>query len=1534
MLLRPASICTIALLACTASAAPPPPLLTPDTPVDAPVMSAELGTQSLAALTYGGTYYFAVWEEQTAASNFVVRGARIDSSGAALDAPAIVIATSATEPNPAVAYDGTNYRVVWLSGTTTPQVSTATVDPVTLTVGTASTVTSSAGQKLKPVVAAGGGTALVCWEHSGGNIECTYYTGNTASSTVNNLQVSNVTGNAPSVTWGGASANNFLVLYDEQANSVSAKIRAALVDSTGVSGQQAVSTGSAASAFSAAVASHTSATDGSTYIAYWADFRAANAGFQIWQRPISFTGTLGTEAVIAQNANDDYLDPQAVYAGGTFFVAWDDKVYGGFFPVYGVFGGRYNAAGTGSDGPSGNGVSLSNAPPQIAQTLTLDGRSMRRAIATDGAGHILTAWTGTSTGGVITSVSDQDVFALATDPSSAPSAVSSKVVSQQPASQRNAASASNGTVALLVWEDDRNLASTGVDLYGLFYRLDGVPLGAGPFVICNQPRDQFQPAVAAIPGGDFLVAWADTRTQNGNGTGAVSLMATRVGADKTVRDGGGVTVMSGSFAKLTPTVAASGTGWLVAWEDWENSPDANTVASEVWGATVSAGGVVGGAGAISTNACAPAATFDGTRYFVAYETPCSRDPMPMQSDVAAHWVSTAGVAEGTVVPIASSTDSETAPAVASDGKQVFVAWRAQGTGGLESILGAPIADDAATLAKSPTQISSGTGPHLAPSVAFAVPATNAGVGLVTWIGSATQGVQAARVDDSFGLASDGVFTVQVGAMFQSTLDLATVVSFSANGNGQSHTARYTPRVALATAPTGETLVGFTPIVALSGLGTPRVHTRKLGIVGLGGVCNGMASGCGLGFCTGGHCCDAPCDGICQACGANGCIEVPPMESRCPAMPVSCKALSTECRVFTDPPANRCSSFGECASSADLTDCTMFTNAPDGTACSEGSCLTGECLAMSVPNDFRRQLPAAGCDAGGGGRTGLFGLLAVLLLAAVAWRRRLRALVLLLFIGGCSSNQVALDVNLQLADNILVRTHHARVILNTPMATLTQSSPTQVVPGLTVAKYDADGDGHVDIVLDMDQSYTFARTNRFRLVSDPIMATVPLAVKAEIYDGLGNCFARLGGPSRDPAVTSEQALLSVGEETHANDLAPICINDCADGTLHLNAADASQGVAFAGGQVTALAASGAILAAGAAHEALASGAPNAGLVTIYRGTTTQPLTDNGDLSIPGPDRGAQFGAALALGDVNGDGLADLVVGAPGFDSARGAVYVYYGSSGGLDTTMPAMIKGAAENDGLGASVLITGAAGGPAILAGADGASKVYAIKASDVAAGAMGDVSILSSVVGAAQSRFGASLAIDGTRVAIGAPTESGGAAYLVALGDFSAQGTSVTGKKAQSGTGGFGSQVAFARIGAGDKSLVVGAPGSNSVRVFAPDMAHAVLADASVSALGASLAVVSLGDGDAVVAGAPSTFASSPGAGAAYLMRPGTLQVAATLQLDANGTPSALSVAGGHSGDTVGAQVAVGDVDGDGRPDLVLGGTSHSLLVYKGPLP
>jgi hypothetical protein len=98
-----------------------------------------------------------------------------------------------------------------------------------------------------------------------------------------------------------------------------------------------------------------------------------------------------------------------------------------------------------------------------------------------------------------------------------------------------------------------------------------------------------------------------------------------------------------------------------------------------------------------------------------------------------------------------------------------------------------------------------------------------------------------------------------------------------------------------------------------------------------------------------------------------------------------------------------------------------------------------------------------------------------------------------------------------------------------------------------------------------------------------------------------------------------------------------------------------------------------LAAGASGENV-GGAPDAGAVSVLYGSAGGLTTSGGRLFTQvgsAAETGDEFGSALAAGDFNHDGFADLAAGAPieavGAIEFAGAVSVLYGSAAGLTTT---------------------------------------------------------------------------------------------------------------------------------------------------------------------------------------------------------------------------------------------------------------------------
>ena len=316
---------------------------------------------------------------------------------------------------------------------------------------------------------------------------------------------------------------------------------------------------------------------------------------------------------------------------------------------------------------------------------------------------------------------------------------------------------------------------------------------------------------------------------------------------------------------------------------------------------------------------------------------------------------------------------------------------------------------------------------------------------------------------------------------------------------------------------------------------------------------------------------------------------------------------------------------------------------------------------------------------------------------------------------------------------------------------------------------------------------------------------------------------------------------------------------------------------------------------------------------------------------GEDAGDQFGwIARDIGDVDGDSVHDLVVSAPtraNGGANAGRVYVYSGRSGALLWRADGR-----PGDYLGMGVESAGDVDGdgiPDVVASAQGSSEVYVFSGRD---GRL----VLTLRPAQPGGRFGAEVAgigdVDGdghADIMVGAPKsgsaagDSTGAAYVFS-GRTGEVLLTLAGERAGDG---FGSAVAGTTI-AGRPWLVVGAPGAgahHTGRVYVYDALSSTPkfvadADASGGALGAMFVSV---PGDLDGDGSPDVFATDfPNAargkstGRAYVYSGADGHVLYTLT-------------GDHAGDGFGiGRATAGDVDGDGRPDLVVGAWKYGTTA------
>ena len=377
------------------------------------------------------------------------------------------------------------------------------------------------------------------------------------------------------------------------------------------------------------------------------------------------------------------------------------------------------------------------------------------------------------------------------------------------------------------------------------------------------------------------------------------------------------------------------------------------------------------------------------------------------------------------------------------------------------------------------------------------------------------------------------------------------------------------------------------------------------------------------------------------------------------------------------------------------------------------------------------------------------------------------------------------------------------------------------------------------------------------------------------------------------------------------------------------------------------------------------------------------------------------SVAGAGDVNGDGIDDLVIGAIGADpngSSSGSAYVVFGTSAGivsplllstLDGTNGFRLDGATADDRAGTSVagigdvngdaiadLVVGAPGLDASAANAGGAYVVFgrstafpptlALSTLDGTTGFRLDGAAAGDEAGGAVAAAG-DLDDDGVAdLAIGARSadpngERSGATYVVfgrAAGGFAAVLTlasldGTTGFRVNGAAADEESGAAVAGIGDidhdGDDDLAIGAPfadpsgelsGSTYV-VYGRNTAFAATLDAAAldgttgfridgiafnDRSGSAVSGAGDLDGDGVADLAIGAFAAEPDAalnasGSTFVVRGrASGGFPATLSLSTLDGSNGHRIDGAAAGDVSGRAVSAGDVNGDGTDDLAIG--------------
>jgi hypothetical protein len=363
---------------------------------------------------------------------------------------------------------------------------------------------------------------------------------------------------------------------------------------------------------------------------------------------------------------------------------------------------------------------------------------------------------------------------------------------------------------------------------------------------------------------------------------------------------------------------------------------------------------------------------------------------------------------------------------------------------------------------------------------------------------------------------------------------------------------------------------------------------------------------------------------------------------------------------------------------------------------------------------------------------------------------------------------------------------------------------------------------------------------------------------------------------------------------------------------------------------------------APHAAGPSSRAEAGAVFVYMGKATPETTWDIAGTLGREPDVAVYGAAasdflgysrsVATGDVNGDGIADLLIGAPladaTADSSRpgsGAVYIFYGADnfatlGEIDLSTDS------------AAVIVIGAASGDALGGGG-------------ILAGDMSDDSVADIIMGAPLSDGNGGLVADSGAVFVIFGSDSLDAQYDLAADE---QDTVIYGAAASdmlsadnamaladfNGDGLLDLAVgsSLANSNAGEAYIIFGnsaLPGTIELSAGDEDVTvSGAAAGDRLSAGGAITAGDVNGDGiDDLVLGA---FAAASAAGEAYIIY-GDSALSGAIDLSAGDED--VTVSGAAAGDnlTAGGALAAKDISGDGLADIILGAPNASPSARAG---
>jgi hypothetical protein len=638
-------------------------------------------------IAFDGTDYLAVWSDKRNGGIADICGTRINQSGVILDSAGFAISVAANNQySPAIAFDGSNYLVVWedYRNGNTADIYGARVSPSGMVLDTAGIAISVAvNTQANPAVAFDGTNYLVVWNDNRNGMDHNIYGArvNQAGTLLDSSGIAISTAGSNQISPALAfDSTNYLVVWEDYRNTDIPDIYCARVTQAGGVLDPA---GIAISIAPNYQQNPSIIFGGANYMVAWEDLRNGGEA-DIYGARVNQTGTvLDPSGIAVSMAGNKQTSSSVAFNGTNYLVVWADRRSSSIADIYGT---RINQAGTILD-PSGIAISTATKDQKMPAIMF-------------GVNNYLIIWQDDRNS--IAPYYYSDIYGARINETGTVLDPSGIAVSTAANSQKSPAVAFDGINYLTVWEDNRN--SDSVDIYGARINQFGTVLDPGGKAISNAANCQISPSIA-FDGTNYCIAWEDYRNASYN---SPDIYCARINQAGTVLDPSGIAVSTAAYGQLSPSIAFSDTNYLVAWEDFRSGGT-----SDIYGARVSqAGAVLDPSGIFictaANNQISPALAFDGTNYLVAWAD--------YRNGLNYHiYGSRINQMGGVLDPsgIAISTWSGQIPVVAFDGTNYLVVWE-----GFYAVYGARVNQAGTVLDPSGIMISSTANYQFSPAVAF------------------------------------------------------------------------------------------------------------------------------------------------------------------------------------------------------------------------------------------------------------------------------------------------------------------------------------------------------------------------------------------------------------------------------------------------------------------------------------------------------------------------------------------------------------------------------------------------------------------------------------------------------------------------------------------------------------------------------------------------------------------------------------------------------------------------------------------------